>query len=73
MYDIIEEDYNIYSFDMFEGDDEIQAYERLFSGNNVRIQLKQNNRTKFVSIPGINDNAEKVFTSKAKAREYSHR
>jgi SNF2 family DNA or RNA helicase len=30
MYDIIEEDYGIYSLDMFEEDDEAQAYERLF-------------------------------------------
>lgn len=30
MYDIIEEDYGIYSLDMFEEDDEIKAYERLF-------------------------------------------
>jgi len=30
MYDIIEEDYSIYSLDMFEEDDEVQAYERLF-------------------------------------------
>lgn len=31
MYDVIEEDYNIYSLDMFEEDEEIQAYERLFN------------------------------------------
>jgi superfamily II DNA or RNA helicase len=30
MYDVIEEDYEIYSLDMFEEEDEIQAYERLF-------------------------------------------
>lgn len=30
MYDIIEEDYNIYSLDMFEDSDELAAYERLF-------------------------------------------
>jgi len=30
MYDIIEEDYSIYSLDMFEEEDEIEAYERLF-------------------------------------------
>ena len=30
MYDVIEEDYGIYSLDMFEEDEEIQAYERLF-------------------------------------------
>jgi len=30
MYDVIEEDYSIYSLDMFEEDDETQAYERLF-------------------------------------------
>lgn len=30
MYDVIEEDYGIYSLDMFEDDEEIQAYERLF-------------------------------------------
>jgi len=33
MYDIIEEDYGIYSLDMFEEDDEIEAYERLFLRN----------------------------------------
>ncbi len=33
MYDIIEEDYSIYSLDMFEEDDEVQAYERLFLRN----------------------------------------
>jgi len=33
MYDIIEEDYGIYSLDMFEEDDEIKAYERLFLRN----------------------------------------
>jgi SNF2 family DNA or RNA helicase len=32
MNDIIEKDYNIYSLDMFEEDDEIEAYERLFGG-----------------------------------------
>ena len=31
MYDVVEEDYNIYSLDMFEDDSEIQAYERLFT------------------------------------------
>ncbi len=31
MYDVIEEEYDIYSLDMFEETDEIQAYERLFS------------------------------------------
>jgi hypothetical protein len=30
MYDLIEEDYNIYSLDMFEEEGEIEAYERLF-------------------------------------------
>ncbi len=30
MYDIIEEDYSIYSLDMFEEDDELKAYERFF-------------------------------------------
>jgi SNF2 family DNA or RNA helicase len=30
MYDLIEEDYNIYSLNMFEDDDEIEAYERIF-------------------------------------------
>lgn len=30
MYDIIEEDYSIYSLDMFEEDDELEAYERFF-------------------------------------------
>jgi SNF2 family DNA or RNA helicase len=30
MYDVIEEDYSIYSLDMFEEDDQIEAYERLF-------------------------------------------
>ena len=30
MYDVIEEDYSIYSLDMFEEDEEMQAYERLF-------------------------------------------
>ena len=30
MYDIIEEDYSIYSLDMFEEEDEIEAYEKLF-------------------------------------------
>jgi len=30
MYEIIDEDYNIYSLDMFEDDGEIEAYERLF-------------------------------------------
>lgn len=29
MYDVVEEDYSIYSLDMFEEDSEIQAYERL--------------------------------------------
>ncbi len=33
MYDIIEEDYGIYSLDMFEEDDEMKAYERLFLRN----------------------------------------
>jgi len=33
MYDIIDEDYGIYSLDMFEEDDEIKAYERLFLRN----------------------------------------
>ena len=33
MFDIIEEDYGIYSLDMFEEDDEAQAYERLFLRN----------------------------------------
>jgi len=32
MYDVVEEDYSIYSLDMFEEDGEIQAYERLFGG-----------------------------------------
>ncbi len=31
MYDVIEEEYDIYSLDMFEETDEIQAYERIFS------------------------------------------
>lgn len=31
MYEVIEEDYNIYSLDMFEEDDESEAYKRLFS------------------------------------------
>lgn len=30
MYEIIEEDYNIYSLDMFEEDGEIEAYEKMF-------------------------------------------
>ena len=30
MNDVIEEDYNIYSLDMFEEDDELEAYERFF-------------------------------------------
>ena len=30
MYEIIDEDYNIYSLDMFEEEGEIEAYERLF-------------------------------------------
>ena len=30
MYNIIDGDYNIYSLDMFEGGDELEAYERLF-------------------------------------------
>ena len=30
MYDLIEEDYSVYSMDMFAEDDEIEAYERLF-------------------------------------------
>ena len=33
MYDIIEEDYGIYSLDMFEEDDEDKAYERIFLRN----------------------------------------
>jgi len=35
MYDIIEEDYGIYSLDMFEEDDETKAYERLFIENDI--------------------------------------
>ena len=30
MYDLIEEDYSVYSMDMFAEDDEVEAYERLF-------------------------------------------
>ncbi|MBE0427402.1 MAG: hypothetical protein IBX72_12270 [Nitrospirae bacterium] len=30
MYEVIEEDYNIFSLDMFKSDGEIQAYKRLF-------------------------------------------
>jgi hypothetical protein len=30
MYDLIDEDCSIYSLDMFEDEDEIEAYERLF-------------------------------------------
>jgi len=30
MYDLIEEDYGVYSMDMFAEDDEVEAYERLF-------------------------------------------
>jgi SNF2 family DNA or RNA helicase len=30
MYDLIEEDYSVYSMDMFDEDDEVDAYERLF-------------------------------------------
>lgn len=37
MYDIIEEDYNIYSIDMFEEDDDSEAYKRLFLKSNVPI------------------------------------
>jgi hypothetical protein len=32
MYELIEEDYNIYSLDMFEEDEDIEAYHRLFGG-----------------------------------------
>jgi SNF2 family DNA or RNA helicase len=32
MQEVIDEDYGIYSLDMFEEDDDIQAYERLFDG-----------------------------------------
>ena len=35
MYDVIEEDYSIYSLDMFEEDDQIEAYERLFGRSNA--------------------------------------
>jgi len=31
MYEVIEEEYDIYSLDMFDDSDEIQAYERLFA------------------------------------------
>lgn len=34
MYDVIEEEYDIYSLDMFEETDEMQAYERLFVNPN---------------------------------------
>ena len=30
MYDLIEQDYSIYSLNMFEDDDEIEAYKRIF-------------------------------------------
>ena len=33
MYEVIEEDYNVYSLNMFENDNDIQAYERLFNNN----------------------------------------
>ena len=33
MYDIIENDYSIYSLDMFDGEDEVEAYKRLFHPN----------------------------------------
>ena len=32
MNDIIEKDYEIYSLDMFEEDEELEAYKRLFGG-----------------------------------------
>jgi len=31
MYAIIDQDYAIYSLDMFEDDDDLKAYERLFN------------------------------------------
>lgn len=36
MYDVIEKDYGVYSLNMFEEDDDIRAYERLFEGHNGR-------------------------------------
>lgn len=35
MYDLVEEDYSIYSLDMFEEYNEIAAYERLFNKGDV--------------------------------------
>ena len=32
MYELIEEDYNIYSLDMFEEDEDVEAYNRMFGG-----------------------------------------
>ncbi len=37
MYNVIEEEYDIYSLDMFEEDDDIHAYERLFATKNDRF------------------------------------
>ena len=34
MYDIIEDDYSIYSLDMFDDEDEVEAYKRLFTIKN---------------------------------------
>ena len=33
MNDIIDQDYAIYSLDMFDDDDELKAYDRLFSNS----------------------------------------
>jgi len=35
MYDVIEKDYGVYSLDMFEDDDDLKAYERLFDNRDV--------------------------------------
>lgn len=35
MYDIIDDDYSIYSLDMFDDEDEIEAYKRLFHTSNI--------------------------------------
>ena len=32
MQEVVDEDYSIYSLDMFEEDDDVQAYQRLFDG-----------------------------------------
>lgn len=34
---VIDQDYPIYSLDMFDEDDELEAYERLFGSTNKRI------------------------------------